>query len=59
MGVEYSGTRATPRMDLGVAVMEYVEQENWYWHYLARRDFGGVVHRPERLRRIVDNNTAP
>ncbi len=28
MGVEYSGTRATPRMDLGVAVMEYVEQEN-------------------------------
>lgn len=28
MGVEYSGTRAVPRMDLGAAVMEYVEQEN-------------------------------
>jgi len=28
MGVEYSGTRAVPRMDLGEAVMEYVEQEN-------------------------------
>ncbi len=28
MGVDYSGVRATPRMDLGVAVMEYVEQEN-------------------------------
>ena len=26
MGVEYQGTRATPRMDLGVAMMEYVEQ---------------------------------
>ena len=28
MGVEYQGARATPRMDLGVAVMEYVEQAN-------------------------------
>lgn len=28
MGVDYSGARATPRMDLGVAVMEYIEQEN-------------------------------
>jgi hypothetical protein len=28
MGVDYAGQRATPRMDLGVAVMEYVEQEN-------------------------------
>ncbi len=27
MGVDYAGQRATPRMDLGVAVMEYVEQE--------------------------------
>lgn len=26
MGVEYQGTRATPRMDLGVAMMEYIEQ---------------------------------
>lgn len=43
----------------GLLSKEYVEQENWYWHYLARRDFGGVVHRPERIRRIVDTNTAP
>ena len=28
MGVEYSGTRAVPRLDLGVTVMEYTEQEN-------------------------------
>lgn len=38
---------------------EYSEQDNWYWHYLARRDFGGVVHRPERLRRIIDSSITP
>lgn len=43
----------------GLMSKEYVENDNWYWHYLARRDFGGVVHRPERLRRIIDTNTAP
>jgi hypothetical protein len=37
----------------GLMSKEWVEDENWYWHYLARRDFGGVVHRPERLRRII------
>lgn len=35
------------------------EDHNWYWHYLARQDFGGGVFRPERLRRIVDTNQAP
>lgn len=43
----------------GLQSKEWDEQDNWYWHFLARRDFGGVVHRPERLRRIVDTNTAP
>jgi hypothetical protein len=33
--------------------------ENWYWHYVARQDFGGGVFRPERLRRIVDTSIAP
>lgn len=42
----------------GLLNKEYVEPDNWYWHYLARRDFGGVVHRPERLRRIVDTSIA-
>lgn len=42
----------------GLLSKEYVEDDNWYWHYLARRDFGGVVHRPERVRRIVDDSTA-
>lgn len=35
------------------------EDNNWYWHYLARQDFGGGVFRPERLRRIIDTNLVP
>lgn len=42
----------------GLMSKEFVEQDNWYWHYLARRDFGGVVHRPDRIRRIVDTSQA-
>jgi hypothetical protein len=33
---------------------DWVENDAWYWHYQTRRDFGGVCHRPERLRRYVD-----
>ena len=40
----------------GLLSKEYIEEDNWYWHFLARRDFGGVVHRPSRLRRIVDTS---
>lgn len=43
----------------GLLSKEWSEEDNWYWHYLARRDFGGLVHRPERLRRIVDTSQAP
>lgn len=28
--------------------------EDWYWHYQQRTEVGGVVHHPERARRIVD-----
>lgn len=40
----------------GLRTKEFTEQDNWYWHYLVRRDFGGVVHRPERIRRIIDTS---
>lgn len=43
----------------GLQAKEFEEDDNWYWHYLARKDFGGVIHRPERLRRVVDDATAP
>jgi hypothetical protein len=43
----------------GLKSKEYVEQDNWYWHYIGRQDFGGVLHRPERVRRFVDTSITP
>lgn len=43
----------------GMLSKEYTEDNDWYWHYLARRDFGGLVHRRSRVRRLVDTATAP
>lgn len=43
----------------GLLSKEWTEDDNWYWHYIARRDFGGMVYRPERLRRIVDTSITP
>lgn len=43
----------------GLKTREYSEDDNWYWHYLVRRDFGGVVHRPDRVRRIIDTSITP
>lgn len=40
----------------GMKTKEYVEEDNWYWHYLGKKEFGGVVHRPDRVRRIVDTS---
>lgn len=38
---------------------EWIEPDVGYWHYQAKREFGGIVHRPERIRRIVDAQTSP
>lgn len=43
----------------GLLSKEYTEPDNWYWHYIGRQDFGGVLHRPERVRRFVDTNVTP
>ena len=43
----------------GLLSKEFSEQDNWYWHYLARRDSGVIVHHPERARRLVDTSVTP
>jgi hypothetical protein len=40
----------------GLKSKEFMELDNWYWHYLARRDTGVLVHHPERARRLIDSN---
>jgi hypothetical protein len=42
----------------GLQSKEFSELDNWYWHYLARRDSGVLVHHPERARRLVDSSQA-
>jgi hypothetical protein len=39
----------------GLKSKEFEELDNWYWHYLARRDTGVLVHHPERARRLQDS----
>jgi hypothetical protein len=43
----------------GLEAKEFEEDDDWYWHYLAKREFGGMVHRPNRVRRIVDDEIDP
>lgn len=40
----------------GLKSKEFNELDNWYWHYLARRDAGSLIAHPERSRRLVDSN---
>lgn len=40
----------------GLLFKESTEDLNWYWHYVARRDVGGMIYFPWRLRRIVDTS---
>lgn len=43
----------------GLLSKEFTENDNWYWHYLARRDTGVMIHHPERARRIIDSAVTP
>jgi hypothetical protein len=43
----------------GLLSKEYSELDNWYWHYIGRQDFGGVLHHAERARRFIDTNITP
>lgn len=43
----------------GVLFKESTEDLNWYWHYVARRDVGGMIYFPWRIRRIVDTSITP
>lgn len=42
----------------GMMSKEWTQDDAWEWHYMARRDAGFVVHRPSRLRRIIDTSQA-
>lgn len=43
----------------GLLSKEFSELDNWYWHYIVRRDTGVMVHHPERARRILDSSLQP
>lgn len=43
----------------GLKSKEFMELDNWYWHYLARRDTGIMVHHPERAHLFVDSSITP
>lgn len=40
----------------GLLTKEFSELDNWYWHYLARRDTGIIVHHPERAHLLIDSS---
>lgn len=40
----------------GMRSKEWIPDGQFEWHYLAMRECGQVVHRPSRLRRIIDSS---
>lgn len=40
----------------GMKSKEFEDLDNWYWHYIARRDLGLLIHHPERARKITDTS---
>lgn len=43
----------------GTIVKQWEENTVDYTHYRARRDVGGLIHKPDTIRRIVDASVAP
>jgi hypothetical protein len=43
----------------GLKSKEYVEDDNWYWHYVGRQDFGGAIMHTDRVKRFVDTGITP
>ncbi len=43
----------------GLVLKSWDENTVDYRHYRARRDMGGLIHRPEVIRRIVDTSVTP
>lgn len=43
----------------GTIVKQWTENTVDYVHYRSRKDVGGLIHRPETIRRIVDASVAP
>ena len=40
----------------GLKSKEFMELDNWYWHYLARRDTGIMIHHAERAHLLIDSS---
>lgn len=40
----------------GMRTREWTEEANDYWHFKATKEVGTLVHRPERIHRIVDTS---
>lgn len=43
----------------GPQVKEFLEDDNWFWHYIYKVSMGVVVYRSDRVRRLVDSTVTP
>lgn len=43
----------------GLKTKEWIEDDNWYWHFQARKEAGFVLLHPDHMRRIVDTSLQP
>lgn len=43
----------------GPQTKQFMEDDNWFWHYIYRMSYGVAVVRDDHVRRIVDSSVAP